>query len=50
MLLDTILPYPVYAWMGWISIPNPSEDTFVQLKPLIDESYEFAKEKFLKRK
>lgn len=49
-LLDTILPHPVYAWMGWISILNPSEDTFEKLKPLIDESYAFAMEKFKKRK
>ncbi|AWW27432.1 DUF6194 family protein [Acetobacterium carbinolicum] len=49
-LLDTILPHPVYAWMGWISILNPSEDTFEKLKPLIEESYAFATEKFKKRK
>jgi len=48
--LDTILPHPVYAWMGWISILNPSEQTFEQLKPLIQEAYEFAQEKFQKRK
>ncbi len=48
--LDTLLPHPVYAWMGWISVLNPSAPTFEQLKPLIQEAYDFAKEKFGKRK
>ncbi len=48
--LDTILPHPVYAWMGWISVLNPSPQTFEQMKPLIQEAYEFSKEKFSKRK
>jgi hypothetical protein len=48
--LDMILPHPVYAWMGWVSILNPSEQTFEQMKLLIQESYEVAIEKFRKRK
>lgn len=48
--LDVIMPHPVYAWMGWICVLNPSKETFGQLKPLIQESYEFAQEKFKKRK
>lgn len=47
---DKILPHPVYAWMSWICALNPSADTFEKLKPLIQESYEFAKEKYSKRK
>lgn len=34
-VLDTVIPHPVYAWMGWICILNPSEKTFEKLKPLI---------------
>lgn len=48
--LDKILPHPVYAWMAWICILNPSERTFENLKPHIQEAYEYAKEKFRKRK
>lgn len=48
--LDTIMPHPVYAWMGWICVLNPSKQTFEELKPLIQESYCFAQEKFNKRK
>ena len=47
---DKIIPHPVYAWMGWISVLNPSDHTFEQLKPLIQEAYEFSVEKFKKRK
>lgn len=48
--LDTIMPHPVYAWMGWICVLNPTERTFEKLKPLIQESYLYAQEKFIKRK
>lgn len=47
---DKILPHPVYAWMSWICALNPSEETFEKLKPLIREAYEYAKEKYAKRK
>lgn len=48
--LDTIIPHPVYAWMGWVCVLNPSDETFEDFKEMIQESYEFAKEKFAKRK
>ncbi len=47
---DQILPHPVYAWMSWLCVLNPSEDTFEALKPYIQEAYEYAKEKFARRK
>lgn len=48
--LDKIIPHPVYAWMGWIYVLNPTEKTFENLKRFIKESYEYAVEKFKKRK
>lgn len=48
--LDTIVPHPVYAWMGWVSVLNPTNQTFERLKPLVQEAYEFSVEKFKKRK
>ena len=48
--LNKILPHPVYAWMGWISILNPTQETFEELRPYIQEAYEYAKDKFKKRK
>lgn len=48
--LNVLLPHPVYAWMGWACVLNPSEQTFEELKPLIGEAYQLAREKSLKRK
>lgn len=47
---NKILPHPVYAWMSWICVLDPSEETFEKLKPLIEEAYEYAKEKYKKGK
>ena len=47
---DKIIPHPVYAWMSWICSLNPSGETFDKLKPLIAEAYEYAKEKYRKKK
>ena len=46
--LDTLLPHPVYAWMGWVCVLNPSAETYETIKPLIRASYEFAVQKFQK--
>ncbi len=48
--VDKIIPHPVYAWMGWISVLNPSKETFETLKTFIEEAYGYSKEKFSKRK
>lgn len=40
--IDTILPHPVYGWMGWVSILNPSEDSFKQCQKLLDNAYNKA--------
>lgn len=45
---DVILPHPVYGWMGWICILNPSVEMFEQIKPFLTEAYEWSKKKFLK--
>lgn len=48
--MDQVLPHPVYAWMGWVCVLNPSERTFEVFKPLIREGYEYAKEKYSRKK
>lgn len=48
-VLDAITPHPVYGWMSWIAVLNPSESTFETLKPLIDESYGAALKKWVKK-
>jgi hypothetical protein len=47
--VDEIMPHPVYGWMSWVCVLNPSPDTFEKLKPLIHEGIELAKAKYLKR-
>jgi Family of unknown function (DUF6194) len=38
--LDTLLPHPVYAKQHWLSVLNPSDETFDRVvKPLLDEAY-----------
>jgi hypothetical protein len=40
--LETILPHPVYGFMFWICVLNPSAETFETVKPLLAESYDRA--------
>ena len=47
--LNKIIPHPVYAWMGWICVLNPTKETFNDFMPYIQESYDLAKTKFAKR-
>lgn len=47
--LDQIMPHPVYGWMSWIGVLNPSQETFEQLKPMIAEAVGDAQKKFQAR-
>lgn len=47
--IDQLMPHPVYAWMNWCQILNPSQASFDKLQPLIDEAYANAVNKFNKR-
>lgn len=47
--LDRVTPHPVYGWMSWIAVLNPSKETFEKLKPLTIEGVELAISKY-KRK
>ncbi|MEM8781621.1 MAG: DUF6194 family protein [Planctomycetota bacterium] len=40
--LDVPGPHPVYAWMGWVSVLNPSAGTFEKIKPWFDVAYRKA--------
>lgn len=46
---DVITPHPVYGWMSWIAVKDPSPATFEELKPLLEDAYGLATEKFAKR-
>lgn len=47
--LDQIMPHPVYGWMSWLGILNPSPETFDRIKPLIDDAVKLAAGKFARR-
>ncbi|AEB28479.1 DUF6194 family protein [Francisella hispaniensis] len=42
---DKILPHPVYGWMSWVSIVNPTQETFDYLlsQGFFDDAYSHAK-------
>lgn len=46
---DTLLPHPVYGWMGWLCVLSPSRETFETCRPLLREAWAYAKEKYEKR-
>ena len=43
--LDKFLPHPVYAWMGWICILNPSADKMNEIKACLLDAFTYAKNK-----
>jgi len=47
--LDQLLPHPVYGWMSWVAVINPSATTFEDVKPLLSEAYSLAVAKFINR-
>ncbi|MBN9392059.1 MAG: hypothetical protein J0I20_28740 [Chloroflexi bacterium] len=45
--LDTLLPHPVYGRMYWVSILNPSRETFEnRVKPLLAEAYALSANRY----
>ena len=47
--INRITPHPVYGWMAWIAVLNPTHETFDSLKPMIDEAYQLAAKKWKAR-
>lgn len=48
-VLDSLMPHPIYGWMGWVQILNPSVTSFEKLQPFIQQAYSNAVVKFDKR-
>ncbi len=46
--LNVVMPHPIYAWMGWIQVLNPSEETFESMQSLFVDSYDDVVRKFEK--
>ena len=47
--LNQLTPHPVYGWMSWVAVLNPSRETLTDLMPLIDAAYDKAKAAFHKK-
>ena len=47
--LDQLSPHPIYAWMGWVAVLNPSHSTLAALSPLFDAAFDKARHGFRKR-
>lgn len=42
-LINKLQPHPIYGWMRWVAIVNPTQKSFNTFIPLLRESYEKAK-------
>lgn len=40
--LDLLMPHPVYGWMAWVSVLNPTATTWDCLENLLVESYQLC--------
>jgi hypothetical protein len=48
--LNELMPHPIYAWMRWVQILNPTTEQFQEdLLPLLAEAHRLALIKFAKR-
>jgi hypothetical protein len=48
--LDRLLPHPVYAPQGWVSILNPAETTGAQVRTLLEQAHARAVERHRPRR
>jgi hypothetical protein len=46
---DVLMPHPIYGWMSWVQILNPSESSFIEIFGLIAGAHKEAVAKFIKR-
>ncbi|TVQ95811.1 MAG: hypothetical protein EA403_17320 [Spirochaetaceae bacterium] len=47
--LNKLMPHPIYGWMSWVQVLNPSKSTFESILPLIAEAHSNAVIKFKKK-
>jgi hypothetical protein len=44
--LDRLMPHPIYGAQHWVSVLNPSDETFETLKPLLAEAHSRAASRY----
>ncbi|VVT18120.1 conserved hypothetical protein [Roseovarius sp. EC-HK134] len=47
---DQLMPHPIYGWMSWISVLNPSRLTWGKCLPLVSDAHLRAKGTFEQRR
>jgi hypothetical protein len=47
--IDILMPHPIYAWMGWVAILNPSKRNLEMVSHLLDQSYQHAVASYLSK-
>lgn len=48
--VDTLMPHPQYALMGWVCIVAPSDASWKALRPLVEEAHEEGRRRWRARK
>lgn len=46
---DVLMPHPVYGWMSWVCVLNPSKATFEEIKPLLNAAHIRALDSAIKK-
>ena len=47
--LDKVMPHPIYGWMSWVCVLNPSPASMDICKPLLMLAYDKARKNAEKR-
>ncbi|NQY61397.1 DUF6194 family protein [Cognatishimia sp.] len=46
---DTLTPHPVYGWMSWVAVLNPSNETLASMSEIVEAAFGKAKMSFEKK-
>ena len=46
---DTLTPHPVYGWMSWVAVLNPSNETLASMSEIVEAAFGKAKMAFEKK-
>lgn len=47
--INQLMPHPIYGWMSWVAVNNPTLDMFDRLAPVLDAAYQKSIATFQKR-
>lgn len=46
---DTLTPHPVYGWMSWVAVLNPTSETLTDMSEIVEAAFRKAKAAFEKK-